>query len=116
MSADGLTLVSGSDDNTVRLWDVITRQPLGSPLIGHGDAILSVALSADGKILVSGGDDNTVRIWNMTFRPLIRSHFDSWKERACRIANRNLTRAEWQQFMAGEPYRATCPDLPLSND
>jgi WD40 repeat protein len=116
MSADGLTLVSGSDDNTVRLWDVITHQPLGSPLIGHGDAILSVALSADGKILVSGGDDNTVRVWNINFRPLIRSHFDSWKERACRIANRNLTRAEWQQFMAREPYRATCPDLPLSNE
>lgn len=116
MSADGLTLVSGGDDNTVRLWDVITHQPLGSPLIGHGDAILSVALSADSKTLISGGDDNTVRVWSMTFRPLIRSHFDSWKERACRIANRNLTRAEWQYFMAGEPYRATCPDLPLPKD
>lgn len=115
-SADGLTLASSGDDNTIRLWDVTTRQPLGPPLIGHGDAVLSVALSADGKTLVSGSEDNTVRFWDMTAHPLLRSDFDSWEERACFIANRNLTRAEWQQYMGDELYRATCPDLPLANN
>ena len=33
--------------------------------------------------------------------------------RACRIANRNLSREEWRQAFGEEtPYRKTCPELP----
>ena len=31
----GKKLVSGSDDCTVRIWDVTTGEPIGSPLAGH---------------------------------------------------------------------------------
>ena len=31
----GKKLVSGSGDNTVRIWDVTTGEPIGSPLAGH---------------------------------------------------------------------------------
>jgi AcrR family transcriptional regulator len=31
---------------------------------------------------------------------------------ACTRAIRNLTWQEWQQYLPGEPYRRTCPDLP----
>lgn len=30
---------------------------------------------------------------------------------ACQRAPRNMTKAEWQQFMGSEPYRQTCPNL-----
>ena len=40
----------------------------------------------------------------------------SWQARACERANRNLTRAEWQNYFGDEPYRATCPGLPLDED
>ncbi len=37
---------------------------------------------------------------------------DSWKARACRIANRNLTQTEWQQYMGEQPYHKTRPEVP----
>jgi hypothetical protein len=30
----------------------------------------------------------------------------------CDFANRNLTCAEWAQYMGNEKYQATCPNLP----
>ena len=27
------------------------------------------------------------------------------------MANRNLTKEEWRQYLGDEPYRATCPNL-----
>lgn len=36
----------------------------------------------------------------------------SWQSRACSIANRNLTRDEWKQYLGDEPYNKTCSDLP----
>jgi len=116
LSADGKILASGGDDGTVRLWDTLNLQPVGVPLIGHNDSVLSVSLSADGKTLASGGDDNTVRLWDIASSFQLQSSADPWKVRACRVANRNLTRAEWQKYMGNRPYRATCPELPLAKD
>ena len=64
-SPDGKTLASGSDDDTVRLWDVATGQPRGAPLQGHTGAVWSVAFSPDGTTLASGSGDNTVRLWDV---------------------------------------------------
>ena len=63
-SPDGTRIVSGGDDNTVRLWDAATGQPVGQPLTGHTDAVYSVAFSPDGTRIVSGSDDGTVRLWD----------------------------------------------------
>ena len=63
-SPDGKRIASGSDDNTVRLWDADTGQPVGQPLTGHTDTVTSVAFSPDGKRIVSGSGDNTVRLWD----------------------------------------------------
>ena len=63
-SPDGHRIVSGQLDNTVRMWNADTGQPLGAPLTGHTDAVTSVAFSPDGQRIVSGSDDDTVRLWN----------------------------------------------------
>jgi len=61
-SNNGKTLVSGSADRTVKLWDVATRRELAT-LKGHGDIVFSVAFSSDEKTLASGSNDKTVKLW-----------------------------------------------------
>src|SRR6185312_7986946 len=61
---DGTRVLTGSSDNTVRLWDAETGHCL-RVLKGHSDKIRSVAWSMDQEGALSGSDDNTVRLWDM---------------------------------------------------
>ena len=63
-SPDGKTIVSGSNDRTVRIWDVNTQTEIGT-LEGHTDAVNSVAFSPDGKTIASGDQHGTVRLWDV---------------------------------------------------
>jgi WD40 repeat protein len=62
-SPDGTRIVSGSDDETIRLWDAATGQPIGQPLRGHTHSVESVSLSRDGTRIISCSYDGTVRVW-----------------------------------------------------
>ncbi|KAG8819591.1 hypothetical protein FRC19_009674 [Serendipita sp. 401] len=64
-SSDGRRIASGSDDNTIRLWDAETGQGLGEPLRGHEGAVRSVAFSPDGRCVASGSYDKTIRLWDV---------------------------------------------------
>src|SRR4051794_28679734 len=55
-SPDGKTLVSGSFDGTLKLWDVATRTERLT-LNGHKADVLCVAYAPDGKIIASGSQD-----------------------------------------------------------
>ncbi len=109
-SPDGQTLVSGSTDGTVRLWDVLTGRALG-PAFSMGDVSAgAVAFAPDGGAVLIDANDNTLRRWE-TDEQVLRT-------RACRMANRNLTRAEWARYVDTDPasYQATCPGLPLEGE
>jgi WD40 repeat protein/transcriptional regulator with XRE-family HTH domain len=63
-SPDGKTLASGDNDDTVQLWDVATRQPIGLPLSDSG-AVNWVAFSPDGKTLATGDANGAVQLWDV---------------------------------------------------
>ena len=63
-SSDGTTLASGSDDNSIRLWDVKTGE-YKAKLDGHNNAIFIVCFSPDGTTLASCSRDNSIRLWDL---------------------------------------------------
>ena len=64
MSPDGQTIVSGSGDNTIKVWNLDTGELLHT-LEGHSDSVNSVAISPNGRTIVSGSDDETVKVWQV---------------------------------------------------
>ena len=63
-SPDGRMLASGSEDKTIRLWDVVTGKHKKT-LIGHKGIVDSISFSPDGRTLASGSEDKTIRLWDV---------------------------------------------------
>ena len=64
VTRDGSTIVSGSTDQTVRVWDNMTGQQKFQ-LNGHVGAVHGLALSPDETFAVSSGADGTLRLWDI---------------------------------------------------
>ena len=69
-SPDGTRLASGSGDQVIKVWDVETRDLVGTWEVQETgrDEDISVAFSPDGSRLVSGFQDGTVRLWEVATR------------------------------------------------
>jgi WD40 repeat protein len=63
--ADDRHALSGSSDNTLRLWDLVTGETRRI-LKGHTDRVRAVAVRADSGRALSGAWDNTLRLWDLT--------------------------------------------------
>src|SRR5882757_5087692 len=63
-SPNGTRVVTGSYDNTIRIWDAESGAVIGEPLTGHTSAVLSISYSPDGHHIISGSYDCTIRIWD----------------------------------------------------
>jgi len=78
--------VSGSYDNTLKVWDAQTGQETLT-LKGHSDYVTSVSFSPDGKRIVSGSYDDTLKVWDLkTVRVSETAVPDSKKDRPSKLA------------------------------
>ena len=75
ISPDGKTIVSGSYDNTIKIWDNQSGECLNT-LEGHSGYVSSVAISPDGKTIVSGSGNGTIKIWDIKSGKLIYTTYN----------------------------------------
>jgi DNA-binding SARP family transcriptional activator/WD40 repeat protein len=96
----GKLLLTAGTDGATRLWDVGDRTPVGSslPVIRNVSAESIFTPSGDGIVTVYASGEAL----SYNLRP------SSWERRACAVAGRSLSRAEWAQYLPGRPYRPAC--------
>jgi WD40 repeat protein/tRNA A-37 threonylcarbamoyl transferase component Bud32 len=101
-SPDGSILAfSGFGEPFAALLDVATGDQIGPRLTGRGGAPSAmIDISPDGRSLLQTHGNGEGVVWNIA--P------DSWARRACAVANRTLTREEWERFLPGRPYEPAC--------
>ena len=100
VSPNDRTLVTTGTDGQVRLWDVASRQPIGTPLPGpeNINAVAHFAPDGDHVFAVFA----TGRGYRWDVRP------SSWERHACMVAGRRLTPAEWKDALPDRPYKPAC--------
>ncbi len=71
-SPNGKYALSGSNDNTLKLWDINPGKEIRT-FKGHRGTVTSVCFSPDGKFALSGSWDNTLKLWNINTGNEIRT-------------------------------------------
>ncbi|MCI0378383.1 MAG: cupin domain-containing protein, partial [Gemmataceae bacterium] len=64
LTANGRTLISGSLDETIRIWDVVAGKQRGT-LRGSNGRVDFVAITPDGKTLASADQDGVIKLWDV---------------------------------------------------
>jgi WD40 repeat protein len=105
LSPDGRTVAAGNADGTTRLWDAGSGAPAGAPIRGHSGPVIALAFSRDGGRLLSSVVDDSESVagailWSGGAR--------ARAARLCAATRRSLSRAEWDAYLPGVPYRRTC--------
>ncbi len=108
-SPDARRIVSGGSDGILRIWDPVSGSEI-SHITGIGSP-WSAAFSPDGRSIVVGGyeaGESYARVLPVQAEALVQS--------ACQRVVRNLTAAEWRQYLGDEPIQATCPNVGIVKD
>jgi WD40 repeat protein len=98
-SPDGNDVVTTSSDGKFRLLDIASGKLVGAPLPGAETGGWGTFFP-DGKHVIAVFDSGTGVVWNVD--PA------AWGAHACRVANRELTHAEWKDVVPERSYRRIC--------
>ncbi|MCJ1377358.1 hypothetical protein MMC17_000453 [Xylographa soralifera] len=96
-SASSSRMVTGSGDNTARIWDCDTGTPLHT-LKGHTSWVLVVSWSPDDSMIATGSMDNTVRLWD--------------PQSGAALGQPLKGHTKWVRSLAWEPYHLQSPGRP----
>jgi WD40 repeat protein len=98
----GDTLATSAADGKVRLWDLASLRQIGRPLPGaeNGTGTNVSAFDPSGNHLIAVYDSGTAFVWDI--------NPDHWKQQACRVVGRPLSREEWNELLADRRYRPAC--------
>ena len=66
ISNDSKLIISGSQDNSIKVWDIESKAIIKS-FTGHEKRVYSVCITNDTKFIVSGSEDNTINVWEFEF-------------------------------------------------
>jgi WD40 repeat protein len=100
ISPDGRHLVTSATDGQVRLWDRETQRPIGTPFPGPRNVTAVASFSPDGAYVYAMFANGRGYRWDV--RP------DAWERRACAVAGRRLTRAEWDTVLPDRAFAPAC--------
>jgi WD40 repeat protein len=92
---------TGGQGGTVKLWTSSTLQQEGTALNTQPGAATTAAFQPGGRGLLAVDDHGSGFTWPTSLA--------AWERRACTVAGRNLTRAEWARYLPGHPYTRVCP-------
>jgi WD40 repeat protein len=98
-SPDGKLMASGSNDNTLILWDLETRQPIGSPLLGAQFGVTALGFRDD-ETLLAGYENGRLLEWDLRLQ--------RWVEIACGLAGEALSPEEQAQYFPNSKYQNAC--------
>lgn len=73
ISPDGQTVISGSDDRTIVLWDLRTGNALYT--WAQPDIVLSIVVSSDGKWMAGAGVSNSISRWDLHKKSFLDTFF-----------------------------------------
>ena len=100
LSPDEDTVAVTAGDGSTQLWDLSSRSRVGGALPGVAGTDVRTAFVDGGNRLVTLGGNGPGHVWDV--RP------QSWARRACSIAGRPLTRAEWHEALPQRAYDPAC--------